>query len=111
LFQAIASFPSPVIAALQGDALGAPFLAAALCDFLVCNEEASYGYTDPQAHLVPTTAVTEIFSERFGELLAQALLFGSAAMTGRQLREKGWTCPIVPAEQVEPHAQKLAASL
>jgi hypothetical protein len=38
-------------------------------------------------------------------------LYGSEPATGRRLRAKGWTCPIVPASRVESHAQELAASL
>ncbi|MBV9493056.1 MAG: SDR family NAD(P)-dependent oxidoreductase, partial [Acidobacteria bacterium] len=96
LLQAIAAFPLPTIAMLQNDTVGTAFVAAALCDFLVCNEDASYRCFDPS------------IANRFGELRAQDLLLG--AMTGRQLRERGWTCPIVPAAEVESHARTLAAS-
>src|SRR5437588_694116 len=48
LYESIVSFPYPVVAAVQGDAIGAGFLFAALCDFMVCSEEARYGYTDAE---------------------------------------------------------------
>src|SRR5262249_37500951 len=68
LYQAIASFPYPVIAVLDGDAIGAGFLFAALCDFMVCNEDAHYGYTDSQRHFYPTIPEAILFGERFGEI-------------------------------------------
>jgi acyl transferase domain-containing protein/enoyl-CoA hydratase/carnithine racemase/acyl carrier protein len=111
LFQAIVSFPYPVIAVLEGDAIGADFLFAALCDFMVCNEDALYGYTDAQHHFYPTIPEGILFGERFGEVRAQDLLYLSTASTGKRLRRKGWTCPILPGAQVEAHAKQLASAL
>jgi len=112
LFQRLAGFPYPVIAALQGDVIGAGFLAAALCDFMVCNEDGHYGYADAeQHHLYPTTAEAALFSERFGAARADHFLYRSTQSTGRQLQAEGWTCPILPWTQVEVHAQQLASTL
>jgi acyl transferase domain-containing protein/enoyl-CoA hydratase/carnithine racemase/acyl carrier protein len=111
LFQAIVSFPYPVIAVLEGDTIGAGFLFAALCDFMVCNEDALYGYTDAQRHFYPTIPEGILFGERFGEVLAQDLLYLSTASTGKRLRRKGWTCPILPGAQVEAYAKQLASAL
>ena len=111
LYQALVAFPYPLIALLQGDAIGADFLAAALCDFMVCNEDAAYGYTDAHTHLYPTTPETILFNERFGDVRAQDFLYASTAPTGKQLRSKGWTCPILAAGDVEGYARKLASAL
>jgi acyl transferase domain-containing protein/enoyl-CoA hydratase/carnithine racemase/acyl carrier protein len=111
LYESIVSFPLPVIAALQHDTIGAGFLFAALCDFMVCSEEARYGYTDAQRLLSPTPSVAALFGDRFGDVLAQDLLFASTVSTGRQLRMKGWTCPFVPKAQVDAVAEELAAAL
>ncbi len=111
LYRAIADLPCPVIAVVQGDATGAGFFTAALCDLMVLGEEASYGFTDPAGDCYPSATETSLFVERFGEVLAQDLLFGSALSTGLQLRAKGWTCPIVPATQVDAHAQTMLSEL
>src|SRR6266508_1765833 len=111
LYQAIVPFPYPVIAVLEDDAIGAGFLFAALCDFMVCNEDAQYGYTDAQRHFYPTTAEAILFGERFGEVLAQDLLYLSTASTGKRLRSKGWTCPLLPRAQIEAYARELASAM
>jgi enoyl-CoA hydratase/carnithine racemase len=98
LARALASFPYPVIALLPGDATGDAFLTAALCDFMVCNEAASYGGS-PAATLM---------AARFGDLLAQQL---ATVSSGSALRAKGLACRIVPATQIEAQAQELAQSL
>jgi len=111
LYQAIMTFPYPVIAAMQGAASGAGFLVGALCDFMVCSEEANYCYTDKETQSYPTASEARLFRERFGEVLANDFLFLSRKSTGQQLRTKGWTCPILPAGHVEIYTQQLAASL
>ncbi|HEU4887433.1 MAG TPA: SDR family NAD(P)-dependent oxidoreductase [Thermoanaerobaculia bacterium] len=111
LYQALVSFPYPVIAVLQAGAVGAAFLAAALCDFMVCSEDAQYGYADADRGFHPTTPEAVLLSARFGAVHAEDLLYRSTVVTGEQLRAKGWTCPILPGPQVEAYAQQLASSL
>ncbi|HET8773435.1 MAG TPA: SDR family NAD(P)-dependent oxidoreductase, partial [Thermoanaerobaculia bacterium] len=106
LWEVVAALPAPVIAAVPGDAIGAGFLLAALCDFMVWSDEARYGWD-----LAPTAAEEALFAERFGEARAHDLLALSKVSTGAQWRAKGWAGPIVPAAQVEAFAQKLASSL
>ena len=111
LYQAIVRFPYPVIAALQGNAGGAGFLVGALCDFMVCSQSATYHYVDARQGLFPTEDEDRLFSERLGRVHATDFLYLSSECTGRALREKGWSCPIVPPEQVETHVGALASSL
>jgi acyl transferase domain-containing protein/enoyl-CoA hydratase/carnithine racemase/acyl carrier protein len=111
VYRKLAAFPYPVIAVLQGDTAGAACIAAALCDFLVFNEEASYSYADVQSGLFPTVPVAALFHERFGRPQGDDFLYFSDASTGRALRAKGWTSPIVPAGEVAAHARELASAL
>jgi len=82
LYETIVTFPYPVIAALAGDVRGAGFLAAALCDLMVCNEEASYGYSEVGGQLYPTAAEIKLLCKRFGSFRAQELLYGARAAMG-----------------------------
>ena len=107
----IASFPFPIIAAVKGNATGAGFLIAALCDFMICSQEHQYYYTSLQDALFPTQKEELLFIERFGEIQAQAFLFSACKFTGKQLQEKRWSCPILPSDQVDSYAQELATIL
>ncbi|MBO0797976.1 MAG: enoyl-CoA hydratase/isomerase family protein, partial [Blastocatellia bacterium] len=111
LYQILADFPYPSVALLEGDAVGAGFLAAALCDFMVCNEDATYEYTDVHTQMYPTIPETILFKERFGDSWAEDFLYASSGSTGKQLRSRGWMCPVLPKAQVEAYAQKLAIGL
>ncbi|UII31929.1 SDR family NAD(P)-dependent oxidoreductase [Fulvivirga ulvae] len=111
LYQAIASFPYPVIAVMQGGATGAGFLVGALCDFMVCSQESKYSYTDHEEGLFPTAHEEILFKERFGEALASDFLYQSTVLTGKELKAKGWSCPVLPTDQVEAYATELASDL
>jgi acyl transferase domain-containing protein/enoyl-CoA hydratase/carnithine racemase/acyl carrier protein len=111
LYQAIASFPRPVIAVMQGDAIGAGFLVGALCDFMICCQESRYSYTDHKSGLFPGVNEELLFSARFGEAFAKGFLYQSTVSKGEELKAKGWSCPILPSDQVEVYARKLALDL
>ncbi|WP_129645083.1 GNAT family N-acetyltransferase [Peristeroidobacter agariperforans] len=111
LFHAIVSFPCPVIAAMRGDATGAGFLVGTLADFMICGEQATYSYTRLSDDFYPTAEQVALFNDRFGEARAHDLLYVSLTATGTELRDKCWTCPIVPQAEVESYALELAQSL
>ncbi|HEX8611501.1 MAG TPA: SDR family NAD(P)-dependent oxidoreductase [Telluria sp.] len=110
LYKAVAEFPYPVIALAQGDTSGAGFLLAAVCDFVVCSESARYAFAQPADGLYPSAA-EDLLVERFGRVQANDFLYLTAGATGADLKAKGWTCPIVPADAVESVARALAANL
>ncbi len=95
LYQSIAEFPAPIIAAMRGDATGAGFLLGTLCDFMVCSESARYEYGGVQSGWWASEAEERVFTRRFGAARALQLLHAGSPSTGLALREKGWTCPIV----------------
>ena len=111
LYRALGGFGYPVIAVMQGDASGAGLLLGAVCDFMVCGEESSYGYTEEWGELYPDSTVEALFAERLGDGRAQELLYRGGRRTGLQLRESGWTCPIVPRGEVQTQGLKLARML
>jgi acyl transferase domain-containing protein/enoyl-CoA hydratase/carnithine racemase/acyl carrier protein len=101
-FRELLGFPYPVVAVLPDDTLEDAFLAAALCDFMVCSEEGHYG----QAGREPA-----LFAARFGETLAPHFFHDGDPLSGGELRLAGWTCPILPRAGVVPYAEQLAATL
>ena len=110
LYRALVEFPYPVIAVASGDALGAGFLVASVCDFIVCSESARYAFVIPEQEMYPSLA-EEIFIERYGRVLATDLLYLSTKPTGAELKAKGWTCRILPRDEAIAHAQALATNL
>lgn len=111
LFTAVTGFPCPVIAVLGAGAIGAGLLLAAACDFIVCSEAAQYGFTDAAAGLFPSDAEDSFFRERLGQVVADSLLYRATLCSGRDLKDMGWACRIVPAAQVSADAMQFADEL
>ena len=110
LYQAIAAFPVPTIAAAEADVSGDAFLGCALCDFMVLGESANYSFSKEDGR-EPSAAEEALLAERLGFARAYDFLHVSRVSTGTQLREKGWTCPITPRMDVEARARELATVL
>ncbi|MGC2741636.1 MAG: polyketide synthase, partial [Candidatus Angelobacter sp.] len=111
VYEAVVKFPYPVIASVKGDAVGGGWLGVSLCDFMVCSEEGSYGYTDAEHGYYPSLAEAEVMEERFGAVQAQDLLYVAGVRTGKELRRRGWSFPIMPVGEIEGYAEKLARKL
>ena len=111
LYRALIECPLPTIAVMQGDASGAGFLLGALCDFMVCARESRYAFCEPQRGVYPTLAEAGLLAARFGHAWTNDLLYLSGAQSGRALREKGWTFPIVERTQAMPVALALAGDM
>jgi acyl transferase domain-containing protein/enoyl-CoA hydratase/carnithine racemase/NAD(P)-dependent dehydrogenase (short-subunit alcohol dehydrogenase family)/acyl carrier protein/2-polyprenyl-3-methyl-5-hydroxy-6-metoxy-1,4-benzoquinol methylase len=111
LFNAIASFPYPVVAVMRGDVRGAGFLAASLCDLMVLSEEGRYGFADAAQKLFPTSGEERFLRARFDDVSMDDFLYQPAPLTGRELKARGWTCRIVPAARIDSEARELAADL
>ncbi len=110
-YRALVRFAYPVIGIFQQDTTSAGFLAAALCDFMVLNEEATFGFIDPANGFVPGGEEAALVAERFGAARARQLLYAGTGWTGKQLSGQGWTCPMASAAQVEQDAEQLAQKL
>lgn len=111
LYHAISAFPYPVIAIMQGNAGGAGFIFGSLCDFMICSEQSSYCFSDPQSGLFPSAIEDKLLKERFGIAQAHDFMYLSAIATGSALKDKGWNVSILPNDQIEAYIQKLELAL
>ena len=110
MYLELAQLACPVIAVVEGDAEGAGFLFAALCDFIVCSDTAALAFASPADGLYPYAA-EDLLAERFGRVHANDFLYLSSGLTGAAVKAKGWTFPILPAGEVRAHARGMADSL
>jgi enoyl-CoA hydratase/carnithine racemase len=79
--RALPEFTKPVIAAVEGYALGGGFEIALLCDFIVAGETAQFGLPEAKLGLMPGGAGTQTLARIIGKPLAKELIW-----TGRRLR-------------------------
>jgi methylglutaconyl-CoA hydratase len=87
LFLTMYDFPKPIIAAVNGPAIGGGCGLASVCDFVIAdNKESRFGYTEVKIGFIP--AIVSIFLIRkIGEGKArQLLLTGEIIESGRALQ-------------------------
>ena len=81
LFRSVAAFPAPVIAAVQGAALGGGFGLAVCADHVVAEEAARFGTPEARLGLVPAV-ISPYVVRRLGSGRAGPFLLGGAVATG-----------------------------
>jgi enoyl-CoA hydratase len=106
-FQALADFPGPVVAAVNGYALGGGLELALACDFIVASDKASLGQPEVTLGVVPGFGGSQRLPRRVGPGRAKWLL-----MTGERLKAPdalsiGLVDKVVPHEQLQAEARKL----
>ncbi len=110
LYQAVQSLPKPTIAAVNGTAVGGGAGLISVCDYVLLAEDAKIGY--PEVKLGLTAAVLTIFLLRqVGERQTRRLLLGGEMIDAVEARRIGLVNEIVPADQLLPRAEALAAEL
>jgi polyketide biosynthesis enoyl-CoA hydratase PksI len=101
----------PVVAAMQGHALGAGLALGCTADFTVMAEQCIYSTNFMKYGFTPGMGATCIVPEKLGNVLGNEMLFRATNYYGRDLKERGAPVPIVPRERVLPVAYALAADL
>jgi polyketide biosynthesis enoyl-CoA hydratase PksI len=110
-YRMLLDLPLPVIAAMQGHALGGGLVFGLYADLVVLAEESLYATNFLKYGFTPGMGATAIVPERFGALLGGEMLYTAAGFHGGALRQRGVGCPVLPRAQVIDHAIKLARDL
>ncbi|MGE0527280.1 MAG: enoyl-CoA hydratase/isomerase family protein [Bdellovibrionales bacterium] len=111
LLQKIADLPFPVIAAMNGFALGGGLELALACDFIVASEKAKWGLPEVTLGLIPGYGGTQRLSRALGRALARRVALSGEMFTARQGYEWGLFAHVVEPEALMDTARKLAATL
>jgi enoyl-CoA hydratase len=101
----------PVVAAVNGPAVGGGLELALSCDFIVAAEEAKLRLPEVMLGTFVGGGVTYTLAQRVGMAKAKELLFLGEFFTGREAAAMGMANTAVPADQVRPTASALAARL
>ena len=110
-FLSLLEIEVPVIAAMQGHAIGGGLGLAVVCDVRVANQEARYGANFVQLGLHPGMATTYLLPRLMGVPRGVELLLTGRIVSGAEAAECGLVNHAVAQEDVLPRAQEIAAEI
>ncbi len=110
LFRQIYRHPKPVIAQVNGHAIGGGCGLAAVCDFSFVADDAKLGFSEVRIGFVP--AIVMVFVRRkLGETAARDLLLRGRLVTAAQASEVGLVSRVVDGRRLADDVQALATEL
>lgn len=101
--------PMPVIAAVEGYALGGGCEFAIMCDFIVAGETAVFGLPEVTRGIFPGVGGTQLLPRIIGAPLAKELIFTGRRMDAQEAKAAGLVNHLVPAGQARTKALEIAA--
>ncbi|WP_138732485.1 enoyl-CoA hydratase/isomerase family protein [Modestobacter excelsi] len=107
----IAEMPKPVVAAVNGAAVGAGLGLALACDLRLAAESASFSCAFGKVGLVPDTGVSWHLVRELGYARAFALATLGRTFTAEEAKTYGLVNRVLPADQLAASAQELAGML
>lgn len=108
VFQTIAEFPLPVIAALNGMALGGGLELAMACTLRLAAEHAKLGQPEVKLGLIPGYGGTQRLARLVGSGPALELILGGDPIAAGEALRLGLINHVVPAGELMPAAEALA---
>lgn len=107
-FDILLRSPVPVIAAMQGHAIGGGFVFGLYADLIVLGRECLYSANFMQYGFTPGMGATWALPARLGTTLGWEMLFSARNYHGGELRERGAPLRVVPKGEVVGHALEIA---
>jgi enoyl-CoA hydratase len=111
LFSRIDDFPKPVIAAVNGYALGGGFEIALCCDVIVASENARFGLPEGLLGLSPGGGGTQRLTRAAGPFVASDVLLATRRLTAAEARELGLVSEVVPPDHLHEAALAKASAM
>lgn len=111
VFRKLETFPIPVIAAVNGFALGGGCEISMSCDIRICSENAVFGQPEAGLGITPGFGGTQRLARIVGTGKAKEMIYGARNIKAEEAYRIGLVNNIYPAEELMPAAKKLASTI
>lgn len=103
--------PKPIIAMVNGLALGAGCELAMACDIIIASEDARFGQPEIRVGLIPGGGGTQVLPRLVGEKKAKELVFTGDIISAEEALKLGLVNRVVPKERLREAVEELLANL
>jgi len=107
----IEALEKPVIAAINGYALGGGNELAMACDIRIASENAQIGHTEINVGLIPGWGGTQRLPRFIGKGIAKEMIFTGKRIDAKTAERLGLVNAVVPADQLKAKVKELALEL
>src|SRR5438046_2296127 len=107
----LAGFKKPLIAAVNGYALGGGCEVALMCDLIVAGDTARFGQPEVNLGIIPGAGGTQRWPRTAGKYAAMEVMLTGGMVSARRAYELGMVNKVVPAEMSVAVAQRMARQL
>ncbi len=111
IFRMIETFPIPVIAAVNGFALGGGNELAMSCDIRICSENAMFGQPEVGLGITPGFGGTQRLARIVSVGYAKQMLYAALNIDANEALRIGLVNAVYPLEELMPAALKLAQKI
>lgn len=111
LSEMVIDLPVPVIAVMEGSALGGGFVLALCCDIILMNERAMYGTNFTDMGFTPGMGCTKLLQGLVGDYVANEMMFGARLYKGKTFRQRGFVNHILPKAELFSKAVDIALDI
>ena len=111
VFRKLETFPIPVIAAVNGFALGGGCEISMSCDIRICSENAVFGQPEVGLGITPGFGGTQRLARLVGSGKAKEMIYGARHIKADEAYRIGLVNNVYPIEELMPAAKKLASTI
>ena len=111
VFRKLETFPIPVIAAINGFALGGGCELSMSCDIRICSENAIFGQPEVGLGIIPGFGGTQRLARLIGMGMAKEMIFTAQNIKAEQALRIGLVNAIYPQNELLNEAKKLALTI
>jgi enoyl-CoA hydratase/carnithine racemase len=108
MWETLHNFPKPIIAAVNGYALGGGWELAHLCDWIIAAESAVFGAVEIDVGVVPFAGTCNYLPNIVGKHVAMDMIVNAEKITAQQALEMRLVNKVVPDESLLEEARALA---
>ena len=107
VFDKIENSPKPIVAAVNGFALGGGCELALACHFIYASENAKFGQPEVNLGLIPGYGGTQRLTQLVGRNLAMELLMSGNMISAKEAMEIGVVNKVFSAEELLPKTKEI----